>query len=67
MRDASLVIDEKRGLYVHYRLNEDTLAAWGEEIEKLLDPAVGAGTDTKGVQRCAAVMTRSKVAKSVRT
>ena len=28
MRDAGLVIAEKRGYYVHYRLNEKTLAAW---------------------------------------
>ena len=35
MRDAGLVIDEKRGYYVHYRLNEQALAGWREEIEKL--------------------------------
>ena len=38
MRDARLVIDEKRGFYVHYRLNEQTLAAWREAIDQLLDP-----------------------------
>ena len=27
MRDAGLVIDEKRGYFVHYRLNEDTIAS----------------------------------------
>jgi DNA-binding transcriptional ArsR family regulator len=67
MRDAGLVIDEKRGYYVHYRLNEDTLAVWREEIDKLLDPAVGAGTDTKGAPKCAAAMTRSKAARSRKT
>ena len=74
MRDAGLVIDEKRGYFVHYRLNEKTLAAWREEIDKLLDlpgrqagPAVRAGTDTKGTQKCAAAMTRSKAAGSRRT
>ena len=67
MRDAGLVIDEKRGYYVHYRLNEDTLAVWREEIDKLLDPAVGACTDTKGAQKCAAAMTRSKAARSRKT
>ena len=67
MRDAGLVIDEKRGYYVHYRLNEDTLAAWREEIDKLLDPAVGAGTDTKGAQKCAAAVTRRKAARSRKT
>jgi len=67
MRDAGLVIDEKRGYYVHYRLNEETLAAWREEIGKLLDPAVGAGTDAKGAMKCAAAMTRTKAARSRRT
>ena len=41
MRDAGLVVDEKRGYYVHYRLNEDTLAAWREEITRLLAPPKG--------------------------
>jgi len=67
MRDAGLVIDEKRGYFVHYRLNEKTLAAWREEIGKLLDPAVGAGTDAKGAAKCAAAMRRSKAARSRRT
>ena len=67
LRDAGLAIDEKRGYFVHYRLNEDTLAAWREEIDKLLDPAVGAGTDMKGAQKCAAAMTRSKAARSRKT
>ncbi|MFW6155465.1 MAG: ArsR/SmtB family transcription factor [Planctomycetota bacterium] len=48
MRDADLVIDDKRGYFVHYRLNEDTLAAWREEIDRLLDPTRGACTGTKG-------------------
>jgi len=38
MRDAGLVIDEKQGYYVHYRLDEKTLATWQETIEKLLNP-----------------------------
>ena len=67
MRDAGLVIDEKRGYFVHYRLNEKTLAAWREEIDKLLDPAVGASTDTKGARKCAAAMTRGKAARSRKT
>ncbi len=41
MRDAGLVVDEKRGYFVHYRLDEDTLAAWREAIDKLLDPSRG--------------------------
>ena len=39
MRDAGLVVDEKHGYYVHYRLNEDTLSVWWEEIDKLLGDA----------------------------
>jgi len=38
MRDSRLVIDEKRGYYVHYRLNEETLAQWREQIDRLLAP-----------------------------
>jgi DNA-binding transcriptional ArsR family regulator len=37
LRQAGLVSDEKRGYYVHYRLNEKTLAAWKEAFEKILD------------------------------
>ena len=62
MRDAGLVIDEKRGYYVHYRLNEDTLAVWREEIDRLLDPTIGTGTGMNGTVKCAAGMTRSKLA-----
>jgi DNA-binding transcriptional ArsR family regulator len=36
MRDAGLVIDEKRGYYVHYRLNEETLDKWRKQIDGLL-------------------------------
>jgi len=67
MRDVELVIDERRGYHVHYRLNEDTLAAWREEIDRLLDPGVGASPDRKGTAKCAAATTRSKVAESPRT
>jgi DNA-binding transcriptional ArsR family regulator len=66
MRDAGLVIDEKRGNFVHYRLNEDTLAAWREEIDRLLDPNHGARTDTKGASECAAMRSK-KAARSRRT
>ena len=48
MRDAGLVIDEKRGLYVHYRLNEQTLAAWREAIGQLLGPTHQVSQKTKG-------------------
>ena len=42
MRDAGLVVDEKRGYFVHYRLNEETLAAWRTELDQLrVAPARG--------------------------
>jgi DNA-binding transcriptional ArsR family regulator len=37
-RDAGLVIDEKRGYFVHYRLNEQTLDKWRRQIDGLLAP-----------------------------
>lgn len=36
MRDAGLVIDEKRGYYVHYRLNRETLDRWKMMVDNLL-------------------------------
>jgi DNA-binding transcriptional ArsR family regulator len=66
MRDAGLVIDERRGYYVHYSLNEDILEAWREKIGMLLDPGHGISEETKGATRCAA-MTRRKAAGSRRT
>ena len=38
MRDAGLVIDEKRGYYVHYRLDEQTLDRWRRQIDGFLAP-----------------------------
>ena len=67
MRDAGLVIDEKRGYFVHYRLNEETLATWREEIDRLLDPKHGACTDRKGTAKCAAAMRRRTAARGRKT
>jgi DNA-binding transcriptional ArsR family regulator len=67
MRDAGLVIDEKRGYYVHYRLNEDTLTAWREEIDKLLNLKHAARKDRKGTVKCAAPMKRRKAVRGRRT
>ena len=47
MRDAGLVIDEKRGYYVHYRLNEETLVAWQAAAGRLLAPEPGGHMETK--------------------
>ena len=67
MRDAGLVIDEKRGYFVHYRLNADTLAAWREEVDQLLDPGHRAHKDTRGASKCVDRAGRNKAARSRRT
>ena len=36
LRDADLVVAEKRGYFVHYRLNEKTLGKWKDMVDKLL-------------------------------
>ncbi len=38
LREADLVIPDKRGYFVHYRINEKTLHLWDEKIRKLLSP-----------------------------
>ena len=41
LRDAGLVVDEKRGYYVHYRLNEKTLGKWKTALERFLGTETG--------------------------
>lgn len=41
LRDAGLVTPEKRGYYVHYQVNAQTLAAWKKQADELL------GTETE--------------------
>ena len=36
LRDVGLVVPEKRGYYVHYRLNEKTLLKWKNSVHRLL-------------------------------
>lgn len=36
LRDADLVRSEKKGYYVHYRVNDATLADWGKAAQTLL-------------------------------
>jgi len=38
LRDAGLVVAEKRGYFVHYRLKEKTLYKWKGMIDTLLAP-----------------------------
>ena len=37
LRDAEIVRAEKKGYYVHYRVNESTLTDWGEAAQRLLN------------------------------
>jgi len=36
LRDADLVVPDKRGYCVHYQVNEETLAAWKDLADELL-------------------------------
>jgi DNA-binding transcriptional ArsR family regulator len=47
MRNTGLVIDEKRGYYVHYRLNGKTLALWKKMTEDLFSPDIHEKPDTE--------------------
>jgi DNA-binding transcriptional ArsR family regulator len=62
MRDAGLVVDERKGYYVHYRLNESTLAAWRKALDKLLNPRKRGRTDKEGARACAAAMRTRRAA-----
>jgi DNA-binding transcriptional ArsR family regulator len=60
LRDADLVVPEKRGYYVHYRLNEKTLLKWKNAIERFLGREDETGvfgtlgnTKGKGAMPCA--------------
>ncbi len=53
LRDSGLVVDEKRGYFVHYRLNEKTLAKWRAAINDLLEPgSAHAAPQKKGSGLC---------------
>ena len=67
LRQAGLVIDEKRGYYVHYRINQETLAEWKETINCMLDTECENLSGTKGDQACAAVTKTEKDVRSRKT
>ena len=49
LRDAGLVTAEKRGYYVHYKINEETFQEWRGVVEELLSlPA----SDSEGGKPC---------------
>ena len=41
LRDAGVVVPEKRGYYVHYRLDERTIAKWKAAAERFLGTESG--------------------------
>jgi len=59
LRDAGLVLPEKRGHYVHYRLNERTIAGLEKAVGHLLGKP-----PKKGAMPC---VRRKKAARSRRT
>ena len=65
MRDAGLVIDDKHGYYVHYRLNEKTLDKWQEAVDALLEPSSVGNKSKKGASPCA--QTRRSAVRSRKT
>ena len=59
LRDADLVVPEKRGYYVHYRLNEKTLLKWKNTVERFFGkkgedevPSNLANTKMRGGRLC---------------
>jgi len=41
LRDVGIVTADKQGYFVHYRVDEATLADWNEIARSLLEPHVG--------------------------
>ena len=37
LRDADIVTADKQGYFVHYRVNEETLAQWSQTARSLLE------------------------------
>jgi ArsR family transcriptional regulator len=37
LRDADVVVAEKKGYFVHYRINEKTLSTWNEMTKNLFE------------------------------
>lgn len=67
LRDAGLVTGERRGYFVHYRLNERALEGWRKALDRLLDPACKTVSDKKGASRCPARARKKKAAGNRKT
>ena len=66
MRAARLVIPEKHGYYVHYRLNTDALRRWRKIVNELLVPGIP-GDSEKEARPCVARARKAKRAKAARS
>ena len=64
LREAGLVIDEKRGYYVHYQLNEETFSKWKESINHVLEVKSDNCPEKKGKQKCVAAKKTKKDARN---
>ena len=51
LREAGVVSAEKRGYFVHYRLNGKTLSRWRMRMDKLLEPSAETGCACSRKQR----------------
>jgi len=51
LREAGLVSAEKRGYFVHYRLNEKMLGQWKMRMDTLLEPPTNTGCACRRKQR----------------
>jgi DNA-binding transcriptional ArsR family regulator len=67
LRDAKLVIDDKQGYFVHYRLNEEAFGQWQEALQHVFDIEVVECVQQKGAKVCAAARTKKKVVRNQRT
>ncbi|MBI5114845.1 winged helix-turn-helix transcriptional regulator [Candidatus Poribacteria bacterium] len=60
LREADLVTPERRGYFVHYRLNEEAFAQWKEAVEwfietdaeKAYSPGRSSGKERKNLSMC---------------
>ncbi len=52
LREADVVIPEKRGYFVHYRIDEKTLRLWSERVENLLRPSPRKDMDSFLQENC---------------
>lgn len=67
LREADLVIDEKRGYYVHYRLNEKTFSKWKDALNHVLKVKLDDCPGKKGKHKCVAAKKTKEHARSQRT